>query len=385
MKKLTIILATLILSLSMCLAACDEAPSDSGTPSGGSGTLVDDTISAVVEDAPDYEIPTIYNLSGSYVMPKLTDEEMKEVVFTLSEKHYFATEPIPDLLDRSHEDGRVYLYEQPGYNAEPSDYYYIIDGITTDIETSDEYNKYKIRYNNAFQASFFHRQDPINNAYWQQYFDVMFDNVVFSEEKLHTESIDTELHSYDADLWTWVLGEGVTYYFYADGTLRKSSAGILYVADKKVDSPKVVMLSVLFRVLSEDGSSNGVNGLNNVDDVTFYYRGKTATVAFEEIPKLLQGDNRNVKFVNYADNSQCTFDIEYYYNEEHLTEGDLVYTTNQYGESYAIDIEGNVYSIRYRQGNELDGTDHHILGYFMSAISKQCAVYDYERLISLFE
>lgn len=182
-----------------------------------------------------------------------------------------------------------------------------------------------------------------------------------------------------------MLGEGVTYYFYADGTLRKSSAGVLYVADKKVDSPKVVMLSVLFRVLAEDGSSNGVNGLNDVDDVTFYYRGKTATVAFEEIPKLLQGDNRNVKFVNYTDAHQCTFDIEYYYNEEYLTEGDLVYTTNQYGESYAIDLEGNVYSIRYRQGNEPDGTDHHILGYFMSAIGKQCAVYDYDRLISLFE
>ena len=139
-----ILLACISFATFACGNGSSEKQSDKQSQSPAESESVqqsDDKIEAVVENEPEgYVTPKIDSVTKKFIQPSLTDEEMYAVVF----ENLSATAEGDDegrLPELDYGKGEAYFSYSEGESFKD---FYKCDGISTDVELSDEFTTFKI-------------------------------------------------------------------------------------------------------------------------------------------------------------------------------------------------------------------------------------------------
>ena len=249
----------------------------------------------------------------------LSDKEMYSVVFENLSGTVNADENgnYPE-LDISA--GEAYF----SFSTENSfDVTYKCSGITSDMEFSDDYSLFHIETTEI--TDYFYSTPRVNNAYWQQYFKVMLDNIEFAS------SDETQYGYY---VLVNLFGNRKKYMICEDGYVRiEQDDNTILKSDKKVDAPKIFLIALLFRRVQQSAPYDQNYYLTYSNETPFRLHEKTITVKKEEVEKLGFSKDKlyEVKKVYINEKILPTIDVIYFDIRE-----------NRYG---MIDKENNVYHV----------------------------------------
>ena len=249
----------------------------------------------------------------------LSDEEMYSVVFEQLSETVSADEDgnYPE-LDISA--GEAYF----SFTTDDSfDVTYKCSGISSAMEFSDDYSLFYIETTEITDYLF--STPRVNNAYWQQYFKVMLDNIEFtnSNENKHGYYVLVNL-----------FGNRKKYMICEDGYVRiEQDDNTILKSDKKVDAPRIFLIALLFRRVQQSAPYDQHYYLTYSNETPFRLNEKTITVKKEEVEKL-----------GFSKDAQ--YEVKkVYINEKILPTKDVIYfdiRDNRYG---MIDKENNVYHV----------------------------------------
>ena len=126
----------------------------------------------------------------------------------------------------------------------------------------------------------FYSTPRVNNAYWQQYFKVMLDNIEFAS------SDETQYGYY---VLVNLFGNKKKYMICEDGYVRiEQDDNTILRSDKKVDAPKIFLIALLFRRVQQSAPYDQNYYLTYSNETPFRLHEKTITVKKEEVEKLLR-------------------------------------------------------------------------------------------------
>lgn len=322
-----ILLACISFATFACGNGSSEKQSDkqSQSPTESADVQPDAKIEAVVENEPEgYVTPKIDFVTKKFIQPSLTDEEMYAVVFeNLSATTEGDNEgKLPEL---DYGKGEAYFSYSEGESFKD---FYKCDGISTDVELSDEFTTFKIITDVLTPSS--HSTAPVDNAYWHKYLDVMIRNLKFTAVESNDEKFSVLAYVYEKN-----ATEEKAYMVCSDGYVRtKSADDAILKSDKKVDAPKIYLVADLFERL------HNLNYINTVayvplpnENLTFHYNGKTATIKKADAAKLGHIDEHEYKVTKTL------------VNQKFIDSDDYIYVEIGDGKYYVIDKDSNLYYV----------------------------------------
>ena len=303
------------------LFACKPKPKPKPKPAGNK-------INAVVQNEPDgYTFPKFDLVEQKFNQPVLTDEQMLKVVFEQLSTRIEGDEN-GNLPKLNYQLGEVYFSlvdDLKEFTRNTKDNaIYKCSGISSDIELSADYSLYKIMSEEVIPGATYGVK--VNNAYWQQYFDVMLKNLEFGDADQSDYLVLAHLYGGDKE-----------YLICDDWYVRtKQSDGKILKSDKKVDAPKICLVALLFEYIHKPNYYHSGTDLPFVEnEITFHYNGKMATVQKEDFAKLgyEQEEDKQYKL------------IKTYVNERFLQTEDVVYVSLGYDKYLIIDQASDLYYV----------------------------------------
>ena len=368
MKKLTVFLLAIIFCCTNILffACKDDNPQN------------DNKI--LITDEPDgYTEPIFDVMTADYTQPSLTDEQMYKTVFETRSQKYLdvTTMPDPDCtkgeavfimmsLESSTMQGDT-ITSTYGY-----DYGYLCHDISTQITIDATYNRFTISHLTEYEISY--QTYPVNNRYWQQYFSVMLDNEQFN---------DALADDYNGFVMTKVYDSTTerTYTFWEDGKITTIVDNKTMVGDKLVDSPKIRLVSFLFKQLDKSRESISISDKASLSTpfsapIQLHYNGKIAQLNADDINNLLKV--KPTQSVEHAKDLNRLF----------FTDKDYAFffrNDNKDGPKYVITSDGTLYYTNFCVVSDTIISSSKLTGYQLQITYSYKNVFDFGKIKDLFK
>lgn len=368
MKKLTVFLLAIIFCCTNILffACKDDNPQN------------DNKI--LITDEPDgYTEPIFDVMTADYTQPSLTDEQMYKTVFETRSQKYLDVTTMPDPDCTKGEAVFVMMSLESSTmqgdtitSTYGCDYGYLCHDISTQITIDTAYDRFTITQSTNDQRT--DKSYPVNNRYWQQYFSVMLDNERFD---------DALADDYKGIVFTKIYDSTTerTYTFWEDGKITTIVDNKTMVGDKLVDSPKIRLVSFLFKQLEKCDATIFISDKGSLSTpfsppIQLHYNGKIAKLNADDINNLLTANPKH--------SAELTKDL----NRLFFKDKDYAFffrNDNKDGPKYVITSDGMLYYTNFCIVDETLLNSTKLTGYQLQITYSYKNVFDFGKIKDLFK